>query len=60
MCAWRCFDAVDTMSNMYAGLGHRAEARHRRHRYIPEEPRGRHVCELSRQLPEADGAGTGW
>ncbi len=21
MCAWRCFDAVDTMNNMYAGLG---------------------------------------
>jgi hypothetical protein len=21
MCAWRCFDAVDTMNNMYAALG---------------------------------------
>ena len=21
MCAWRCFDAVDTMNNMYAGMG---------------------------------------
>ena len=21
MCEWRCFDAIDTMNNMYAGLG---------------------------------------
>ena len=48
MCEWRCFDAVDTMNNMNAGTGHRPEVRHRRHRHVPEESRGRHCTRTSR------------
>ena len=39
MCDWRCFDAIDTMNNMYAGLGVKPEVRHRRHRHLSRRAR---------------------
>ena len=36
MCEWRCFDAVDTMNNLYAGSGVRPKLDHRGHRHVPE------------------------
>ena len=52
MCEWRCFDAIDTMNNMYAGLGDQAQVHHRRHRHLSKGPRGRPVRQLPGQLSE--------
>ena len=38
MCEWRCFDAIDTMNNLYAGHGPASEIHHRRHRHVPKGP----------------------
>ena len=60
LCEWRCFDAVDTMNNLYGEYGAPAEVHLRGHRHLPEGSGRRHLCQLPGQLPEdRQGAGAG-
>ena len=52
MCDWRCFDAIDTMNNMYAGLGIKPKYVDRRHRHVSKGTRRRPLRQLPGQLPE--------
>ena len=56
MCAWRCFDAIDTMNNLYANTGSEAEVPDRRRRHVSQRARGRHLSGPSDQLREARSA----
>ena len=56
MCAWRCFDAIDTMNNLYANTGHQAEVPDRRRRHVSQGTRRRHLSGPSDQLREARSA----
>ena len=59
MCKWRCFDAIDTMNNMYGGSGPAAEVPDRRRRHVPQGSGGRHLPRTPDQLREArSGAGS--